>query len=345
MPSPKICVCFSQVIEKRYLFREGNQVGIYLFFDKVASYVLKNMVSSLSSRGDFFFKLGKALCRYRQLTFSCLLEHKRKKKLNRGNMRICKTRIQGWGDALTYVKRSFPQRVRCFCLESSIMQTLRIKVQLVIPGDLFFPDDTASDLLAVFRICRVSFYYLSFSDFSDPQRAGSIMSIRLASKHEAGLVLTFDSFCYNVTRFFLADRFRAFPIGRGLEEGHWRTSTVTELPSALEEEGNNSRVHSFLLLCRVINFSGFGKNISKCYLTLSWKIGRKQRHGMPSLCPFSVLLTTLSLFIAYVKAYEVLSNPCSKGLETRAAEKADSCLEPEGFTGLRFPHTYCWRLN
>lgn len=55
MPSPKICVCFSQVIEKRYLFREGNQVGIYLFLDKVASYILKNMVSSLSSRGGFFF--------------------------------------------------------------------------------------------------------------------------------------------------------------------------------------------------------------------------------------------------------------------------------------------------
>lgn len=76
---------------------------------------------------------------------------------------------------------------------------------------------------------------------------------------------------------------------------------MTELPSALEEQGNSRGVHSFLLLCRVINFSGFCKNISKCYLTLSWKIGRKQRHGMPSLCPFSVFLATLSLFIAYVK--------------------------------------------
>lgn len=36
-------------------------------------------------------------------------------------------------------------------------------------------------------------------------------------------------------------------------------------------------VTAFLLLCQVINFSGSDKNISKCYLTLSWKTERKQR--------------------------------------------------------------------
>lgn len=49
------------------------------------------MLSNFSPQRDFFFKLGEALCRHRQLTSSVLLNTK-VENLNRGKIRICNPR-------------------------------------------------------------------------------------------------------------------------------------------------------------------------------------------------------------------------------------------------------------
>lgn len=80
------------------------------------------------------------------------------------------------------------------------------------------------------------------------------------------------------------------------------------------------------------------KNISKCYLTLSWEMERKQRHGRScsAVCPPR---PAPPLFIAYVKACVRMSDPCNEGLEARAAEKADSLGTRGFYRPAIFPHS------
>lgn len=60
----------------------------------------------------------------------------------------------------------------------------------------------------------------------------------------------------------------------------------------------------FSCCVRLLTSQALIQNISKCYLTLSWKIERKQRVEDPTWPLLSLLLTSLSLLIPYGRTSE-----------------------------------------
>lgn len=163
----------------------------------------------------------------------------------------------------------------------------------MILGDLscVAPHDTATNLLAnVFHICRASFYYLSFYSFLSEILESWFYNQQQASTQEPetgnSSVLTFDSFCLEHNRMLSCPQIPGFPdrkrFGGGtLKNFHYDWVALTLWKS----EWAVAVFTAFLLLCQAIDFSGFDTNISKCYLTLSWKIERKQRLGRTCFAP------------------------------------------------------------
>lgn len=118
------------------------------------------------------------------------------------------------------------------------------------------------------------------------------MSNRLAYKNgnrKKQFVLTFESFCLKPNRLLSCLQIPSFSDRKRFGGGALKNFHYDWAALALwKSEPAVAVVTAFLLLCQVINFSGSDKNISKCYLTLSWKIERKQRVEDPTWPLFCV---------------------------------------------------------